>query len=95
MERIPAVRRVERDDLRLRIGAQLVLERPRAAGVVLQPGAAQGGVIGVVVYVEFDLSLAPPIALQGSKGYVGAKILSAPLDAVQDYVVLSKREVAV
>ena len=90
VERIPAVRRTEGQRHRRRVDAQRILEGPRAAGVVLEPGAALCRVFLVVVDVELDLALAPPEPLQRGQPDVGPDIVAAANDPVEDHMVLTQ-----
>ena len=89
-QRVAAVGRGERERARFGIGAQVILERPRAPGVVLQAGGGQRRQILVAVEVELHLSLSPPEPRQRRHPDVRPQVAPASPHAVQDDVVLPR-----
>src|SRR5699024_10677410 len=68
------------------LGSVWLLGGPGAGAVVLGAGAADGGVVLVVVAVELDRPLSPPAGVVGLPGQVGAQVVPLPVHAVEDDV---------
>src|SRR5712692_3203892 len=56
----------------------------RAAEIILGAGAANGGKLAVAVDKKLYLALAPPSAVMHAPRDIGAHVLPAPSDAVED-----------
>ena len=57
-----------------------------AAEVILGSGSADGGELGVVVDIEFNLAFAPPTVALDTPVHVGSHIMAVTLDVIQDGV---------
>src|SRR5690606_18903880 len=58
-----------------------------AAEIVLGARTADGGKVLVAIHEELDLALAPPAGIVDAPSHVGADIVAAALDTVDDRVV--------
>jgi hypothetical protein len=64
------------------------LEGPRSAGIVFEPGTADGGKIFIAVDIELDLAFAPPVPPKSGERDVGAYIRALTSNAVDDDMIL-------
>jgi hypothetical protein len=88
VERVAEERGAEGQDRR--IGTEPVLERPGPADVVLGAGPTDRRPVPIAIDEELELSLAPPVALEGRDAQVGADVLAVAVDPVQDDEVASE-----
>ena len=60
------------------LAIDLLGEAPRASEIVLGAGAADRGVLFIVIDVEFEFAFTPPVALKRGQCQVGTYIMPSP-----------------